>query len=348
MSSIIDFDAVREQVAAKYITARKHPTADLFIYNYTPKAMWEGHWTPETMACRGLIADGRDEIIARPFEKFFNYEQLDGKVPAEPFEVYEKLDGCLAILYWIGDEPFIATRGSFESEQAVRATEVLRTKKRDWLPHLQKGWTYLLEFVSPHFRIVVDYGETEDLFLLAAIHTETGQEAPLDYIHWQPKAKRYDWIADLSELKKFENDEDEGFVVRFESGFRCKIKFAEYLRLHKILTQCSSKSIWESLRDGKPLDEILERVPDEFYKWVERTRADLLAQFACLENAARGVYEARPIADERRIVAEYFKSRFPHPAILFNMLDGKDYAGVVWKLLRPKFEKPFREDADVG
>ena len=348
MNTEINFDAVREQVAAGYITARKHPTADLTIYNYTPKAMWEGRWTPETMACRGLIADGRGEIVARPFGKFFNYEQLDGKIPVEPFEVYEKLDGCLAILYWIGGEPFLTTRGSFTSEQAIEANRVFRARGYDKLNYY-KGWTYLFEFISPKFRIVVDYGNREDLVLLAIIDTKIGADMSLpesDYCPF-PKVHKYEF-DDISSILAIQKDDEEGFVIRFESGFRCKIKFAEYLRLHKILTQCSSKSIWESLRDGKPLDEILERVPDEFYKWVERTRADLLARFACLENAARGVYDARPITDERRIIAEYFKSRFTHPAILFNMLDGKDYSGVIWKILYPKFEKPFREDADIG
>ena len=33
----------------------------------------------------------------------------------------------------------------------------------------------------------------------------------------------------------------------------------------------SSKVIWEYLRTGKSFDEILQRVPDEFYNWVKKT-----------------------------------------------------------------------------
>ena len=41
-------------------------------------------------------------MIARPFEKFFNYEEICGseelrKVETEKFEVYEKLDGSLGL-----------------------------------------------------------------------------------------------------------------------------------------------------------------------------------------------------------------------------------------------------------
>ena len=127
LSIEIDFNAVREQVASKYITVRKHPFADLFIYNYTPRAMYEGYWTPETMACRGLIANGQDRIVARPFRKFFNVSELE-VLPSEPFGIYDKLDGSLCISYQTDGQIRLATRGSFESEQAGWANEIFRSK----------------------------------------------------------------------------------------------------------------------------------------------------------------------------------------------------------------------------
>jgi hypothetical protein len=51
-----------------------------------------------------------------------------------------------------------------------------------------------------------------------------------------------------------------------------KIKGSEYVRLHKILTNISNRHIWECLKDKKPLDEIIEKVPDEFYNWVKETK----------------------------------------------------------------------------
>jgi RNA ligase len=62
----------------------------------------------------------------------------------------------------------------------------------------------------------------------------------------------------------------EGFVIRFESGFRVKLKFTEYVRLHKILTNFTSRDIWESLREKRKIEEILDNVPDEFYQWVKK------------------------------------------------------------------------------
>ena len=344
----INFDEVRRLVKEGFITARKHPTESLWIYNYTPKAQFEKMWTSETMQCRGLITDDGDRIIARPFSKFFNLEELDGKIPLESFKVFEKADGSLGILYWIGDDPFIATRGSFESGQAQRANKILRRKYASSFSILDKRVTYLWEIVYPENRIVVDYGATEDLFFLAAFNTETGAEHDYEDVWlnqlgglW-PRVRRYDGVRDLSEIRKFENDRDEGFVVRFESGLRVKIKFAEYMRLHKLLTQVSTKSIWESLRAGKPLNEILERVPDEFYKWVKRIKTDLEQRYATVEALAKA--EFRDLGDRKENALYYTKMCNSSPSILFNMLDGKNYDQIIWKMLRPKFEKPFRED----
>lgn len=334
----VDFDLVNQYVKDGFISCRKHPTADLRIYNYTPKTQYENFWNKETANCRGLIVDGNDRIVARGFQKFFNYEELNGEVPIEPFRVYEKLDGSLGILYWLNDEPFIATRGSFESDMAQRANNILRRKYPNLEPNPE--FSHLFEIIYKDNRIVVDYGNTEDLFLLAVVHTESGREMPLPQSPF-PTPKIYDGIKDISEIKQYENDQDEGFVIRFESGFRCKVKFAEYKRLHKILTQCSSKSIWECLKTGTPLDEILERVPDEFYKWVRNTRDNLERSYLDIELGAKS--EFRDLGD-RKANAFYYKACKTHPAILFNMLDGKDYSDIIWKSIKPKFEKPFRED----
>lgn len=340
----INLQEFRVRESAGLVTARPHPIEPLLIWNYTPRCQYSAAWDDVTMQARGLITTLDGEVRARPFRKFFNYGEQGGKGPLEPFEVYEKLDGCLAITYWINGRPYLATRGSFTSEQAARADEVFYRYGYDL--YLKEGLTYLFEFISPKFRIVVDYGDREDLYLLAIFDPMTGAELPIpdqDLLPF-PVAERYDFRS-FDEILAQQNDTDEGFVVRFQSGFRCKVKTAEYCRLHKILTQCSSKSIWESLRDGKPLDEILERVPDEFMVWVKNTKRELEARYANLDAAAKLLFLNRPKTDSRREVAEYFKaSDFPAPGVLFNMLDGKDYSGQIWKLLRPKFEKPFRED----
>lgn len=78
-----------------------HPTLDLTIWNYTPKVQYERLWDDITIQCRGLVTNSKGEIVARPFKKFFNYEEHKPEdLPNEFFEVYEKMDGSLGILFY--------------------------------------------------------------------------------------------------------------------------------------------------------------------------------------------------------------------------------------------------------
>ena len=78
-----------------------HPTLDLTIWNYSPKVQYERLWDDITMQCRGLVTNSKGEIVARPFKKFFNYEEHKPEdLPNESFEVYEKMDGSLGILFY--------------------------------------------------------------------------------------------------------------------------------------------------------------------------------------------------------------------------------------------------------
>ena len=98
-------------------------------------------------------------------------------IPQLPFEVFEKLDGSLGILYWLNNLPYIATRGSFESEQARHATEILHGRYQHTFSSMDTNKTYLFEIIYPENRIVVDYGEMDDLILLTVIDNQTGHES---------------------------------------------------------------------------------------------------------------------------------------------------------------------------
>lgn len=123
----IGLDTLEQLVTQRLITKRSHPNGQLFIYNYTAKAQYENIWTPETLQARGLIFNSYGNLIACPFPKFFNLGEHKNTLPLEPFEIYEKLDGSLGILYFFEDMPYIATRGSFDSVQASKANEMLPT-----------------------------------------------------------------------------------------------------------------------------------------------------------------------------------------------------------------------------
>jgi len=331
-------ELLAQMIDEKIVAVQKHDTADLFIYNYTALAQYGNIWNEVTLQCRGLIMDSAGNIVARPFKKFFNIEQVS-ELPSLPFEVYDKADGSLAVMYWVEDKPYIATRGSFNSDQAKHATQLLHTKYAHIWENLNKNHTYLLEIIYPENRICVDYGDMDDLILLAVIDTQTGEDQPLTDVGF-PIVHRYDGVNDLAKLRDLELKNKEGFVVKFSNGFRVKMKFAEYVRLHRILTNVSNVVIWENMSSGKPLDEMLEMVPDEFYNYVRSVESELKTKYTEIEEKAKASFK---VLGDRKETALYFKTQ-EHPSILFNMLDGKGYSEYIWKQIRPKFSKPFMKD----
>jgi RNA ligase len=253
-------------IDAGHVTRRPHPTLPLSIYTYTRAAQYERAWNAATLRCRGLIADDKTgEIVAWPFPKFFNVgEHAHGNeyappLPDEPFEVYDKVDGSLGIVFWHAGRWRAASKGSFTSEQAQWAQR--RLDDRD-TSALWPGATYLTEIIYPGNRIVVDYGQREDLVLLGAYELD-GTEIPLrtaavDWLELGSVVRAWPALP-LAELLKLTESNAcpdgqpvsgmhaEGYVIRYANGSRAKAKLAEYVRLHKVLTGITERDIWRYL-----------------------------------------------------------------------------------------------------
>lgn len=335
---------LQERVEKKLLTCRKHPTADLWIYNYTPTCQFDKLWDEYTMMARGLILDSEGNAIARPFKKFFNLAEHTGILPDGEPEIFEKFDGSLGILYWISDDAFIATRGSFESDQAIKGTALLKGYRT---AGLDRSKTYLFEIIYPENRIVVDYGAREELVLLAVIDTETGAEEKLENFCGDfPFVDKIN--LEVESLGKKQEVNKEGFVLKWPNGFRLKYKFEEYVRLHRILTGFSERRVWELMRDGEDFEQFLDKVPDEFYQWIKDVRNRLNSEFLTLKMKTMRLVKELEEGWTRKEQAEYIlKNGKEISALAFKCLDGKDYDNLLWDAIYPPASKPFKLDIDA-
>ena len=259
-----------------------HPTLDLTIWNYSEKVQYESLWDKITLMCRGLVTNSNGDIVGRPFKKFFNMEEGKHTTTSE-FDVYDKMDGSLGILFYYDDQWVLATRGSFTSEQSIKGFDLLQKYDYD---KLHKDYTYLFEIIYGDNRIVVQY-DFEDLVLLGMINTNTENEVDLhsEGVDLRLKnliqnigfrvVKKYDGITDFTTLKNIIKDDEEGYVVKFSNGDRIKIKGVEYLRLHKIMTNISTTTVWEILSTGGKIEDLLIQVPDEFYGKIKTYASSL-------------------------------------------------------------------------
>jgi len=96
-----DLDILNDYIERGLVIKQVHPTLPLSIYNYSRTCQYGRLWDEITLACRGLVLDNEGNVIAKPFPKFFNYEEHTAEeIPNELFEVYEKMDGSLGICFY--------------------------------------------------------------------------------------------------------------------------------------------------------------------------------------------------------------------------------------------------------
>ncbi len=350
---VFDIDILNDYIEKGLVVKNDHPTLPLSIYNYSRTTQYEGKWDNITKSCRGLILDREGNVVAKSFDKFFNLEEHNPEeIPNEEFEVYEKLDGSLGILFWYQGKWILASKGSFISDQAIKGKNILNSKYN--VEPIPKGYTTLVEIIYPENRIVCSYGNDEVLVVLSMVSNASGKELDYDSLlkineeTGLPVIKKYDGIQDYKTLKTLISKDREGYVVRFRNGFRIKIKGDEYVRLHRILTGFSNVDIWEYLKDKKDLNELLDKVPDEFDAWVRNTVNELNSQFEGIEKEYQWIFKVTKRVEgieDRKIFAEY-AMRYKNPSILFSMLDNKNYDEIIWKLIRPQYSKPFWQKED--
>ena len=323
---------------------------DLRLFNYSQQCQHDKLWDDFTRSARGLILDLKEKrVAALPFPKFHNFGELAEPLPNEGFKVYTKYDGSLGIIYHHDGTWHVATRGSFDSEQAVWATQWLRTH----LPaELREPWatnfTLLAEIIYPSNKIVVDYNGWEGLVLLSVYDThlmsemEPGSIALYENVRetqgWKVcETESYDSIDKLLEVAKVLGHNEEGFVVRFDSGYRIKIKGEAYCRVHKIVSGITPLRVWEHLRNRDDLDGIVKTVPDEFQKEFSRIKEVLLGQIWAIIKEAKDLYAKHKNLPSRKDFAMAI-GKGPIAGLCFMLLDGAnddrlfDYAS---KLVRP-------------
>jgi RNA ligase len=135
----------------------------------------------------------------------------------------------------------------------------------------------------------------------------------------------------------------EGFVVRFvDSDERLKIKFDDYIALHKMRFHLSRKTVWEVMSNGIDIDTWITQFPDEFASDIRVWESEFNAKHDELLSESRVIFgELAHLTSDRRSLAEELASRKVIPivkSLVFNMVDDKPdehLSSSIWKNLRP-------------
>lgn len=365
----IDQDTfIEKYLHAGWVTEGIHKTLPLNIFSYSRKCQQEDNWDSVISKCRGIVVDRwTREIVARPFEKFHNYgsPQAEGVLfdaRVQP-TVWEKMDGFMVTAFFYAGEWHAASKSSFHSIHAKWATTELR-RKMEGVVAVTGESTMVFEGLHPDLRIVVNYGDRKELVLLAVIDNETGAELSPDQLRRYSEVYGFS-VPDqhpitLQEAKEHTLDDvknDEGYVLTwYQSGkppVRLKMKYVEYLRLHRMVCGVSPKRIWESLSQPHLAAYLREYLDDStpwfaafVRKWVTALTLrhdELLAEATIAYNRVKetvrvkvGQYPYENLGAERKAWALEFQrpENIKFASILFAMLDGKDANVVIWKQVR--------------
>jgi RNA ligase len=368
----LDKDKLAQYVADGTVSASPHPNLPLVILTYGRKVVYENLWDDVTIKCRGLIIDIDGNIVARPFEKFFNVATsyrpetwLENLPTAKP-EVLEKLDGSLGILYRYHDFVGIASKGSFKSEHALWATGYYQTHHKDAM--WPDGWTPVFEMICQEVQThVVHYKGNDHLALLALVNTQTGEEMSYDnLVIWAagngiPVVDKFD--KSIGDVLAEDRPNKEGYVLTWHNGgyppLKVKVKHETFLAMQKIAHAATPKAILEALVAGQ--DALIETwassAHPELAAFVRGHAASFRGQFSETLRIAAGIAQTANMRfDTRKDKAAYLLQDEAHKVyspIAFALLDKKapeTIRKITWKVtqdnLKELSDKPLVAEDD--
>lgn len=233
---------------------RVTPHRHSFNYNLIKSPMKE----KICQECRGLVLeDGTWDILAYPFNKFFNYGELEVKnIDWNSACYYEKLDGSMVILWF---DPVVGN-WNFGTRSVCRGGNTMpgmsctfKELAVEGLPSsldyslLNKRYTYIFELTSPYNRMVCEYKNIL-MTLIGVRDLDTLLEIPIENIASQlqlPTPKKYSFNS-IEDMIKVINDwnpvEHEGVVVVDKYFERIKVKNIAYIAAHGAISHVSASN----------------------------------------------------------------------------------------------------------
>jgi hypothetical protein len=299
--------------------------------------------------------------------------------PGVRLRFLRKIDGSLIQVFRHAGRAWITTRGMIEGGRAHSDPEAGEGIEFDYLgaarriaaarypalladEELLHGRTLIFELIHPRARKVTDYGSRDDLILLACFDHRR-------FAYWP-----YPEVADLglrhsltmvdaltpagagvaeqidNLLAALAGTDEEGSVLHFERDaevvYRVKVKSPDYLRLMRLLAECTYARTVELLDENPQLKtwedfaaflraQGNERVPEEVLDFYRQHRERYLAYLAdcdrlqhwaeqaCADLEARlGGRVGKPPAAFRKAFAA-LATGLPFAGLIFSALDGR-------------------------
>jgi hypothetical protein len=327
-------------------------------------------------------------LVSLPLLKIYNLGERDVTVgdltalAAEPdvrLRFLRKIDGSLIQVFRHDGRVYFTTRGMIEGAALRRADADAEAAEFDYLGSARRlaerryprllddggplaGRTLVFELIHPAAPKVTDYGQREDLILLACFDWRRFTYLPYPEVAELAEAFGLTAVDALTPagttldeqietlLGALAGTDQEGSVLNFERDgeviYRVKVKSPDYLRLMRLMADCTyaataamleanpALATWEAFETFLK-EQGRERVPEELLgtyrehreRYVayladcERLRAWAVRECALLRSEL-GPHDDPPAASYRKAFAARAVGR-PCSGLLFAALDGR-------------------------
>jgi len=328
-----------EHDLVRVIESERFP--NVVMLHYQNECQYDNNWSTFSRMSRGLIVDLKNQkILAYPFEKFFNLDQMpetkyDVLNNLGPFEVSEKLDGSMLTLFQDPNTKHfhLTTKGSFDSKHGLYATSLLPIQLKSEI--FVKEFTMMFELIDPKFRIVVDYkkkGYETGLYLIGMRHRQSNKLVSYKDVQlfakelWVPTFKMFEFrsLDQIIETAKTLPVLDEGYVLYYrKNDLLVKIKGTEYLRVHRFISKLSPKHLLEVMMDDME-DEVYKLAPEEYRISVLEQINEYKRKKVEIVNMCYQKFSDAP-KETRKDFALWVQANVqkPYQPLLFELMDNK-------------------------
>ena len=272
--------------------------------------------------CRSLVINIRkDELVLTPFRKFRNlneseetsYEAVSERIRrASCVEFSNKLDGSMQSARYYDGRIVMAGSQALDRGNSWRLDDGYNMMMSN--PGCQKmlmdhpDETFIFEYISRRDAHVVKY-DKEGLFLVGMRDVNTGAESSYREVlecagkYGVLTTEVYDKTLDevVGELDSKLSSEAEGFVLNID-GFKVKIKYNDYVSMHKLLEKFSSINvIIQSIADDS-FDDLLSKVPEAYRDRILKVADYVFDYIRETNRRIDEAYESAPREDRKQFM----------------------------------------------
>lgn len=268
LQDLVNFKRLTELLETGYLERVCQSVMPYKTYRVTKKCIQEDAWDKVTCTVRGIVTDEKDNIVARPFPKFFALESpnmpetREENFPVSDPEVTAKIDGYQGVLYECQGRYRVCTRVGFSNAPAMWAG-LLYSRDHENVKW-PEGYTPVIQVLAKKFPKVLP-SPIDGVVLVALVENETGAELPLADLQALAKEQRMHCVQGrklgVGDALKLNSNDEAGVVLKWDvepkaPPLRVFRNFPFYKAQHHFVRSLTPDMVVLGLKQGFPLSKL--------------------------------------------------------------------------------------------